>query len=41
MDNYDNLVSMGYNKGAAAEALKQTDNEITLALEVRRNHIIH
>ena len=32
---YDSLVSMGYSKGAAAEALKQANNDIQQALQVR------
>ena len=28
------LLKMGYSKGAAAEALKQSNNDVNLALEV-------
>ncbi|XP_062613974.1 NEDD8 ultimate buster 1-like [Saccostrea cucullata] len=35
---YENLVSMGYGKGAAAAALRQTDNDLNQALEVLQLH---
>ena len=31
---YEQLKSMGYNKGPAAEALKQCNNDISSALQV-------
>ena len=31
---YDSLVSMGYTKGAAAESLKQANNDLQIALQV-------
>ena len=34
MDHYDNLVALDFPKGAAAEALKQTNNNFDAALEV-------
>lgn len=35
---YENLVGMGYPKGAAAEALRQANNDLNLALEVLQQH---
>lgn len=35
MSLYENLISMGYGRGAAAAALKQTNNDLNQALEVR------
>ena len=34
MEHYDNLVAMEFPKGAAAEALRQTNNNFDSALEV-------
>jgi len=36
---YENLVAMGFQKGAAAEALRQSNNDPNLALEVRLNTV--
>lgn len=35
MSLYENLISMGYGRGAAAAALKQTNNDLNQALEVK------
>ena len=35
---YENLVGMGYGKGAAAAALRQTNNDLNQALEVNQYH---
>lgn len=38
MSLYENLISMGYGRGAAAAALKQTNNDLNQALEVLQLH---
>lgn len=35
MSLYENLIGMGYGRGAAAAALKQTNNDLNQALEVK------
>ena len=35
IDYYNELQAMGYGKGAAAEALRQANNNITLACQVQ------
>ena len=34
VETYEGLIAMGYGKGAAAEALRQANNNLNLALEV-------
>jgi len=34
VEHYESLVSMGFPKGGAAEALKQSNNDITLSFQV-------
>lgn len=38
VDVYEMLLGMGYPKGASAEALRQANNDLNLALEVLQNH---
>ncbi|KAL3854064.1 hypothetical protein ACJMK2_013345 [Sinanodonta woodiana] len=38
VENYELLVSMGFPKGASAEALRQANNDVSQALEVLQNH---
>ncbi|CAH1788889.1 unnamed protein product [Owenia fusiformis] len=38
MTKYDQLVSMGFPKGACSEALKQSNNNLDLALQVLEEH---
>ncbi|XP_053385428.1 NEDD8 ultimate buster 1-like isoform X2 [Mercenaria mercenaria] len=38
VDVYQMLLGMGYPKGASAEALRQANNDLNLALEVLQNH---
>ena len=35
VDLYENIVSMGFNRRSAANALKLCDNDLNLALQVR------
>ena len=35
MNHFDSLVGMDFPPGAAAEALRQADNSINLAIEVK------
>ena len=34
VNNYEMLLKMGYPRGASAEALRQSNNDVNLALEV-------
>ena len=34
MPHYESLLAMGFNKGAAAEALRQANNDIIAAIQV-------
>ncbi|XP_052813375.1 NEDD8 ultimate buster 1-like [Mya arenaria] len=38
VESYEMLIGMGYPKGAAAEALRQANNDLNLSLEVLQNH---
>lgn len=38
VNNYEMLLRMGYPRGASAEALKQSNNDVSLALEVLQTH---
>lgn len=38
VENYEMLISMGFSKGASAEALRQANNDVSMALEVLGNH---
>ncbi|XP_033730373.1 NEDD8 ultimate buster 1-like, partial [Pecten maximus] len=38
VDTYEMLLSMGFRNGASAEALRQANNDLSLALEVLQNH---
>ncbi|KAL4217081.1 positive regulation of proteasomal ubiquitin-dependent protein catabolic process [Mactra antiquata] len=35
---YERLIGMGYPKGGAAEALRQSNNDINIAIEILQNH---
>lgn len=38
VDNYEMLINMGFGAGAAAEALRQANNDVSQALEVLEKH---
>lgn len=38
VDTYEMLLAMGFRNGASAEALRQSNNDLSLALEVLQNH---
>ena len=35
VEKYEQLLAMGYPQGASAEALRQTNNDLGLAIQVR------